>query len=300
MESFFNWLSSPGPMEEIVVCIVIFFICFFVYFLVRSIKFSIGKQGIRIESKEEASSSNDSEKSKLPKVEKENIATEPKSPPKNDKKIDGVKISVTACQDYKVISLILDLHNNRVVDEMRVYCTKNGLDKKDRDEYMMYVDEKKNLYMSELKEIINREYTSYDILSLTDIYQILDECKETLMNKLEKLYIKVRDISITEHRRINEERNILYNEFNEKVSILINKDSMSRDEIIDEFRSLLKKLATNIENLTLDERVNILSKQMQKITISKKEMIDILLTKIISKLSDTLSYFRYTDTIKES
>ena len=190
MKEFFDWLSKPGPFEEICVLIILLIILGFI--LLMFAKFIIiDYNGIK--SKENGKSKNKGDKKNSPddktKIIKPNYAN---------------ITSPLASQDYRLISLIVQAHANKIKEEMKQYCTINGLDKKNKDEYMMYVDEKKNFYIAELREMFNHEYVAHDILSITDIYNIIIDTKDTIMNKLEKLYIKLRDISIQEHAKLNE------------------------------------------------------------------------------------------------
>ena len=200
----------------------------------------------------------------------------------------GANVSILATQDYRIISLIIQAHSNRIREEMKQYCSVNGLDKKDRDSYMIYVDEKKNLYISELKEMFNREYVSYDIISISDIYEIIEESKERMMNKLEKLYIKLRDISIEEHTKINESKKELFETYLGKALEWREKSYSSDKEVKDVLIDYLNRYHKTCENLTINERIDVLNKQVQKIDTIKKDLVDIFLTEVIKKMNNKL------------
>ena len=197
MSTLFTWLSTPGPFEEILLVIILLILLGFIGFLIARGSIDCNIKGVRIKSK------NKEKENDKPEVQDEKPN---KSDLNNSSSVLGANVSILATQDYRIISLIIQAHANRIREEMKQFCSVNGLDKKDRDSYMIYVDEKKNLYISELKEMFNREYVSYDIISISDIYEIIEESKEKIMSKLEKLYIKLRDISIEEHTKINESK----------------------------------------------------------------------------------------------
>ena len=202
MNAFFAWLSTPGPFEEILLVVILLILLGFVSFIIAKGFLDCDIKGIRIKSKDNREKPNDKPVAQREKLNKSDL--------NNSSSVLGANVSILATQDYRIISLIIQAHSNRIREEMKQYCSVNGLDKKDRDSYMIYVDEKKNLYISELKEMFNREYVSYDIISISDIYEIIEESKERMMNKLEKLYIKLRDISIEEHTKINESKKVLF------------------------------------------------------------------------------------------
>ena len=193
-----------------------------------------------------------------------------------------------ATQDYRIISLIIQAHANRIREEMKQFCSVNGLDKKDRDSYMIYVDEKKNLYISELKEMFNREYVSYDIISISDIYEIIEESKEKIMSKLEKLYIKLRDISIEEHTKINESKTELFETCLTKALEWREKSYSTDKEAKDVLIEYLNRFRKTCENLTISERIDVLNKQVQKIDTIKKDLVDIFLTEVIKKMNNKI------------
>ena len=149
-------------------------------------------------------------------------------------------------------------------------------------------DEKKNLYISELKEMFNREYVSYDIISISDIYEIIEESKERMMNKLEKLYIKLRDISIEEHTKINESKKELFETYLEKALEWRGKSYSSDKEVKDILIEYLNRYHKTCENLTINERIDVLNKQLQKIDTIKKDLVDIFLTEVIKKMNNKL------------
>jgi hypothetical protein len=211
-----------------------------------------------------------------------------KSDLNNSSSVLGANVSILATQDYRIISLIIQAHSNRIREEMKQYCSVNGLDKKDRDSYMIYVDEKKNLYISELKEMFNREYVSYDIISISDIYEIIEESKERMMNKLEKLYIKLRDISIEEHTKINESKKELFETYLDKALEWRGKTYSSDKEVRDKLIEYLNQYHKTCENLTINERIDVLNKQVQKIDTIKKDLVDIFLTEVIKKMNNKL------------
>ena len=110
-----------------------------------------------------------------------------------------------------------------------------------------------------------------------------DPAKDTIMNKLEKLYIKLRDISIQEHAKLNEEKTSTYEKVfaktmkwrNEKLTEQEQKDTL--DEIINLYKEMCEKLV-------LCEHIDILNKQVQKIDMAKKELVDIILTKVVERI----------------
>jgi len=275
MKEFFDWLSNPGIGEELFVLILLLIILgVFIFILKKSDSVDTKWFKIKNKKKEEATTNN-SEQTKGKDNKNDNLC--------------GSNASIIASQDYRIISLIVQSHAGRIREEMKQYCSINGLDKKTKDEYMMYVDEKKNLYIAELKEMFNHEYMSYDIIDITDIYEIIDESKEALMNKLEKLYIKVRDISIEEHSRLNAEKIEKISEVKNRFMTWYRASYATTEEresalagFIDEYRDVCEKLVVN-------ERIDILNKQVQKIDMAKKDLIDIIMKKVIEKMTIKLN-----------
>ena len=279
MNAFFAWLSTPGPFEEIIVVIILLIILGFIGILIIKGLVDCDIKGIKIKSKDKEKPNNE------PEVQQEKPN---KSDLNNSSSVLGANVSILATQDYRIISLIIQAHSNRIREEMKQYCSVNGLDKKDRDSYMIYVDEKKNLYISELKEMFNREYVSYDIISISDIYEIIEESKERMMNKLEKLYIKLRDISIEEHTKINESKKELFETYLEKALEWRGKTYSSDKEVRDILIEYLNQYHKTCENLTINERIDVLNKQVQKIDTIKKDLVDIFLTEVIKKMNNKL------------
>lgn len=280
MNAFFAWLSTPGPFEELLLVVILMILLGFVGFIIAKGLLDCDIKGIRIKSKDNKEKPNDK-----PVVHQEKPN---KSDLNNSSSVLGANVSILATQDYRIISLIIQAHSNRIREEMKQYCSVNGLDKKDRDSYMIYVDEKKNLYISELKEMFNREYVSYDIISISDIYEIIEESKERMMNKLEKLYIKLRDISIEEHTKINESKKELFENYLGKALEWREKSYSSDKEVKDVLIDYLNRYHKTCENLTINERIDVLNKQVQKIDTIKKDLVDIFLTEVIKKMNNKL------------
>lgn len=280
MNAFFAWLSTPGPFEEILLVVILLILLGFVSFIITKGLLDCDIKGIRIKSKDNKEKPNDKPVAQREKLNKSDL--------NNSSSVLGANVSILATQDYRIISLIIQAHSNRIREEMKQYCSVNGLDKKDRDSYMIYVDEKKNLYISELKEMFNREYVSYDIISISDIYEIIEESKERMMNKLEKLYIKLRDISIEEHTKINESKKVLFETYLEKALEWREKTYSSNKEVKDILIEYLNQYHKTCENLTINERIDVLNKQVQKIDTIKKDLVDIFLTEVIKKMNNKL------------
>lgn len=280
MNAFFAWLSTPGPFEEILLVVILLILLGFVSFIIAKGFLDCDIKGIRIKSKDNKEKPNDKPVAQREKPNKSDL--------NNSSSVLGANVSILATQDYRIISLIIQAHSNRIREEMKQYCSVNGLDKKDRDSYMIYVDEKKNLYISELKEMFNREYVSYDIISISDIYEIIEESKERMMNKLEKLYIKLRDISIEEHTKINESKKVLFETYLEKALEWREKTYSSDKEVKDILIEYLNQYHKICENLTINERIDVLNKQVQKIDTIKKDLVDIFLTEVIKKMNNKL------------
>lgn len=280
MNAFFAWLSTPGPFEEILLVVILLILLGFVSFIITKGLLDCDIKGIRIKSKDNKEKPNDKPVAQREKLNKSDL--------NNSSTVLGANVSILATQDYRIISLIIQAHSNRIREEMKQYCSVNGLDKKDRDSYMIYVDEKKNLYISELKEMFNREYVSYDIISISDIYEIIEESKERMMNKLEKLYIKLRDISIEEHTKINESKKVLFETYLEKALEWKEKTYSSDKEAKDILIEYLNQYHKICENLTINERIDVLNKQVQKIDTIKKDLVDIFLTEVIKKMNNKL------------
>lgn len=280
MNAFFAWLSTPGPFEEILLVVILLILLGFVSFIITKGLLDCDIKGIRIKSKDNKEKPNDKPVAQREKPNKSDL--------NNSSSVLGANVSILATQDYRIISLIIQAHSNRIREEMKQYCSVNGLDKKDRDSYMIYVDEKKNLYISELKEMFNREYVSYDIISISDIYEIIEESKERMMNKLEKLYIKLRDISIEEHTKINESKKVLFETYLEKALEWREKTYSSDKEVKDILIEYLNQYHKTCENLTINERIDVLNKQLQKIDTIKKDLVDIFLTEVIKKMNNKL------------
>lgn len=280
MNAFFAWLSTPGPFEEILLVVILLILLGFVSFIITKGLLDCDIKGIRIKSKDNKEKPNDKPAAQREKLNKSDL--------NNSSSVLGANVSILATQDYRIISLIIQAHSNRIREEMKQYCSVNGLDKKDRDSYMIYVDEKKNLYISELKEMFNREYVSYDIISISDIYEIIEESKERMMNKLEKLYIKLRDISIEEHTKINESKKVLFETYLEKALEWREKTYSSDKEAKDILIEYLNQYHKTCENLTINERIDVLNKQLQKIDTIKKDLVDIFLTEVIKKMNNKL------------
>ena len=280
MKEFFNWLSTPGYTEEVIVVIVLILLLLFICYIIRKVNINI--KGVNITQAGKENNKNENENNKT--VENIQVQQHDNNKHEIDNKYGG-NVSVTATQDYRIISLIIQAHSNRIREEMKQYCSVNGLDKKDRDSYMLYVDEKKNLYISELKEMFNREYVSYDIISIGEIYEIIDEVKDALMNRLEKLYIKLRDISIDEHSKINQSRSDLFDMYFQKALEWRRKEYNTDEECKSILKEYLEQYNKSCETLILDERIDILNKQVQKIDTTKKDLTDIFLTKVIEKMN---------------
>ena len=280
MSTLFTWLSTPGPFEEILLVVILLILLGFVSFIIAKGFLDCDIKGIRIKSKDNKEKPNDKPVAQREKPNKSDL--------NNSSSVLGANVSILATQDYRIISLIIQAHSNRIREEMKQYCSVNGLDKKDRDSYMIYVDEKKNLYISELKEMFNREYVSYDIISISDIYEIIEESKERMMNKLEKLYIKLRDISIEEHTKINESKKVLFETYLEKALEWREKTYSSDKEVKDILIEYLNQYHKTCENLTINERIDVLNKQVQKIDTIKKDLVDIFLTEVIKKMNNKL------------
>jgi hypothetical protein len=280
MKEFFNWLSTPGYTEEVIVVIVLILLLLFICYIIRKVNINI--KGVNITQAGKENNKNENENNKP--VENIQVQQHDNNKHEIDNKYGG-NVSVTATQDYRIISLIIQAHSNRIREEMKQYCSVNGLDKKDRDSYMLYVDEKKNLYISELKEMFNREYVSYDIISIGEIYEIIDEVKDALMNRLEKLYVKLRDISIDEHGKINKSRSDLFDMYFQKALEWRRKDYNTDEECKSILKEYLEQYNKSCETLILDERIDILNKQVQKIDTTKKDLTDIFLTKVIEKMN---------------
>ena len=134
MNAFFAWLSTPGPFEELLVVVILMILLGFVGFIIAKGLLDCDIKGIRIKSKDNKEKPNDKP---VVKQEKPN-----KSDLNNSSSVLGANVSILATQDYRIISLIIQAHSNRIREEMKQYCSVNGLDKKDRDSYMIYVDEK--------------------------------------------------------------------------------------------------------------------------------------------------------------
>ena len=280
MKEFFNWLSTPGYTEEVIVVIVLILLLLFICYIIRKVNINI--KGVNITQAGKENNKNETGNNKP--VENIQVQQHDNNKHEIDNKYGG-NVSVTATQDYRIISLIIQAHSNRIREEMKQYCSVNGLDKKDRDSYMLYVDEKKNLYISELKEMFNREYVSYDIISIGEIYEIIDEVKDALMNRLEKLYVKLRDISIDEHGKINKSRSDLFDMYFQKALEWRRKDYNTDEECKSILKEYLEQYNKSCETLILDERIDILNKQVQKIDTTKKDLTDIFLTKVIEKMN---------------
>lgn len=280
MNAFFAWLSIPGPFEELLIVIILMILLGFVGFIIAKGLLDCDIKGIRIKSKDNKEKPNDKPVAQREKLNKSDL--------NNSSSVLGANVSILATQDYRIISLIIQAHSNRIREEMKQYCSVNGLDKKDRDSYMIYVDEKKNLYISELKEMFNREYVSYDIINISDIYEIIEESKERMMNKLEKLYIKLRDISIEEHTKINESKKELFETYLGKALEWREKSYSSDKEVKDILIDYLNRYHKTCENLTINERIDVLNKQVQKIDTIKKDLVDIFLTEVIKKMNNKL------------
>ena len=282
MKEFFNWLSTPGYTEEVIVVIVLILLLLFICYIIRKVNISI--RGVNITQAGKENNKNENENNK-PIENNQAHQHDNNNKHELDNNAYGGNVSVTATQDYRIISLIIQAHSNRIREEMKQYCSVNGLDKKDRDSYMLYVDEKKNLYISELKEMFNREYVSYDIISIGEIYEIIDEVKDAMMNRLEKLYVKLRDISIDEHGKINKTRSDLFDMYLQKALEWRRKDYNTDEECKSILKEYLEQYNKSCETLILDERIDILNKQVQKIDTTKKDLTDIFLTKVIEKMN---------------
>ena len=269
MDGFFGWLSQPGLSQEIFLLVLVLILLIFILILVAKYV-SIDIKGVK---------SKDDKKNK-----------DSKSSNSTKENINGLtNASVTATQDYKILSLIIQAHSTRVRDEMKQYCTRNGLDKKDKDDYMTYVDEKKNLFLVELCDMIRREYVSYDILSESDVFKIIEDNREIIMSKLEKLYIKLRDISVHEHAKINEDKFTNFDNYITKFVAWKNCNYEKDDDCKSALTDLMNNYSQTCENIVIEERIVILDKQVQKIDAVKRDLVDILLSKIMESLQEKLS-----------
>lgn len=274
MDSFFNYLSEAGTGALVFITILLVILLVgliaIVYLIIKNVK--IDYKGLKLEGNKSENNKNSDKTSK-----KDN---------KDDKIYPKEKTSVIATQDYRIISLIVQAHANRFANEIRSYCQHNGLNKKTKEEYSIYIDEKKNLYIAELKEMITHEYISYDLISLSELFAIVDKLSSNIMSTLEKLYIKLRDISIEEHKKLDQEE-IEANElciqalniWNNTNFDNENDKSLSLGKIVNSYRERYKKVI-------LHEHIDILNLQLQKINSTKKDLTFILINEVMNVIEE--------------
>lgn len=200
---------------------------------------------------------------------------------KTDKKDHNPNITITATQDYKIIYLIITVHANRITNEMIEYCKKNGLNKISNEDYDIYVDEKKNIYITELRDMITREYVSYDLISIQDLYEFINIIKDSITSRVDKLYRTLRDISIEQHRELNKKRIDI---FSDCISTLNKWKSLtftSETEALDELVKIINDYKIQHEKIVVKERIDILDLQKQKIEAGRKTLVDEILHRLI-------------------
>ncbi|MBR1818233.1 MAG: hypothetical protein IJ772_05215 [Bacilli bacterium] len=256
MEAFLNWLSNPGPCEEITLILVLLLVSFVIPFWITKLKISkVGKDGIEFGSREDKKDENKKKRSE----EGSNSIIEQKKE----------HISYVTTQDYKIFSLILKEFSTKIITEVKEYCRKNGINLKTEDEYREYTEEKKSIYYNELKEMFRDEYVSYDIISDTDVEDILEKLRDFTFNKIENMYRKVRSISIEEHQLLEqeckEEKETFLSNLNKYIEIKNeNKNSLySLENILETHYIKCKEIYTH-------ERISILEKQIRVIEETNK------------------------------
>lgn len=266
--SFVEYLNK-GPSSIVSLCILIFIITGCIY-LILNLIFNKGHFKFK---NIEVGGNNTKEKDLNPMMPSD----------KHNKKstIGGSNVSITASQDYKIIYLILQAHAERVSREMELYCKKNGLNEKSKEDYDVYVDEKKNLYIHELNEMLNREYVSYDIIDIHDVRSIINELKEEIMNKVEKLYQSLRNISIEEHKTVKAKRADIYLNCLNNITFWKKINYTSDTENGTELEKIVNVFKTEFEKVVIYERIDILERQKQKIDVAKKDLTDLILNRVI-------------------
>lgn len=267
MNTLIEYLKTgPSAVVSLVILIAVAFAC--LYFLLNLIfnKGSFKFKNIEV-------GGNHKEKNLNPMM--------PSDKQNKKSSIGGSNVSITASQDYKIIYLILQAHSERISKEIELYCKKNGLNEKSKEDYDVYVDEKKNLYIHELNEMLNREYVSYDIIDIHDIKNIINELKEEIMNKVEKLYQSLRNISIDEHKTVKAKRADIYSNCLSNITLWKNISYSTATENGSELEKILNVFKTEFEKIVIYERIDILDRQKQKIDVAKKDLMDLILNRII-------------------
>jgi len=249
METFFNWLSSPGPYEEISVILCLLILIVGIPFWLRYLKISkISKNGVEFDVK-----SSSEKKSKYTAL------------------IDN-NHSSTASQDHKLFTLILRDFSHKVKNEIKEYCRVNGLNLKTDEEYKEYIEEKKSVYFSELREMFQNEYIAYDLVTLEDVEDILETLRDYTFHRIENMYKKVRDISILEHKNLDEKKKVERQLFIENLKSLIERWKEKEKNLELSLDNILNIHYTEIEEIIKQERITILDKQIHIIDECNKSI----------------------------
>ena len=243
MDKFFEWLAEPGPWEEMSVIIIIMLIIIGLPICLKYIKVAkITKQGIEFDTK-------DREK----KAATQNFYDN--------------KHSTTASQDHKLFTLILRDFSHKIKAEIKEYCRLNGLNLKTDEEYKEYTEEKKSVYYSQLKEEFQNEYIAYDTVTLEDIEEILETLRDFTFHRIEVLFKKIRDISIEEHKTVDENKKIERETFEQNIANILDqfKESDNREDSLSRIRTIMDLHYMKYGEILLDERISILDKQIHVI-----------------------------------
>lgn len=241
MEAFFNWIANPGPTEEITIVAILVILMFGIPFWLKNVKIAkISKEGVEFQTNE------------IVKIE------EKKETPIN-------RLSIATTQDYKLFVLILRDFYNKIEEEIKTYCRLNGLNKKNEIEYKEYVEDKKLVYYSQLKEIFQNDYISYDIVTYEDVENIVETLRDFIFNKIDTLYKKIREISINEHNRINDAKDVEREMFT--INIISNLDNFvgTDEEKHNKVSSVLDSHYKKCKEIMSDELISIIDKQTRVI-----------------------------------
>ncbi|MGL4949695.1 MAG: hypothetical protein ACRC5M_04875 [Anaeroplasmataceae bacterium] len=260
MKHFFEWLNTPGFMEETTMIVIFIIVVGLIIVLLKSGTLDLKSMKY------------------TPNDKKSNSTIV----------VKGSNINPNVSQDYKLLNLIVRNHMNHILDEMREYCIENGLGEKSRDEYSVYVDDRKRLFVRKLISEFDKEYTSYNDISLSVVHDTINEIEEKIMIILEKLYTKIRDISIKKHEELSKERERIFEKYRGKFIYVLEAsggecDSNTKkrlEEILLDFEDLCK-------NLSIKERNDILDNQINKIKMVKDELTYLITSTFMEKMKST-------------
>lgn len=267
MDAFFNWLNNPGYFEEILLTLILVFVLgllgFIIFLIIKSSKeIHFGKTVLKFDFNKANKENKEDEK------ENENIKNKSKDPIVNNEDNKKKQVHLEIDYDLYTISYLLDLFFYQMKEEMMHYCEKNGLDKKSFEEYKMYIDEKKGIYLRDLHKFFTDKYLYHNSISKDDLDDLINRNKEATFQYIEQMFTSIRSISINEHKLINEKKDLNLDKLNNRIRkyIELAKEGKS-DQSLLTYDEILSDFIEDYEKLIISERNDILYKQMEKIKV---------------------------------